>query len=87
MPRLAAPEGFRPDRSQPLPLHLGDELQLKKPHPCGADRWRVLRVGADLRLQCTGCGRLVLVPRAHIERHVRRVFPAPGPVLPPGQEV
>lgn len=69
-------QGFRPDHRQPLLLHLGDELELKKPHPCGAQRWRVLRVGADLRLQCVGCGRTVLVPRAHIERRVRRVFPA-----------
>lgn len=67
-------EGIRPDRSQPLPLHLGDELQLKKMHPCGSDRWRVLRVGADLRLQCMGCGRVILVARADIERRVRRIY-------------
>ena len=74
--------GIRPDRSRPLPLHLGDELQLKKAHPCGSDRWQVLRVGADLRLRCSGCGRIILVPRADIERRVRRIFPAPGPELP-----
>jgi hypothetical protein len=74
-----AAQGIVPDRSGPLPLHLGDELQLRKPHPCGSDRWRVLRVGADLRLQCVGCGRLILVPRSRIERRVRRLFPAvPG---------
>lgn len=82
--------GTVPDRSQPLPLHLGDVLQLKKPHPCGADRWQVLRVGADLRLRCLGCGRTVLVARSAIERRVRRLFPAaelavpdgPGPAAP-----
>ena len=79
----ALSDGLRPDRHEPLPLHLGDELQLKKAHPCGSDRWRVLRVGADIRLQCVGCGRLVLVPRAHIERRIRRIFPAPpGAGLP-----
>jgi len=80
-------QGLRPDRSLPLPLHLGDEVQLKKPHPCGADRWLVLRVGADIRLQCRGCGRLILVPRADIERRVRRIYPAPLdgplPIAPP----
>ena len=80
---MATGDGLRPDRSGPLALHLGDEVQLKRPHPCGNDRWRILRVGADLRLQCLGCGRVVLVPRAHIERRVARIFPAPLPD-PPG---
>jgi hypothetical protein len=75
----AHPNGYRPDRSGPLPLHLDDELRLRKPHPCGADRWRVLRVGADLRLQCLGCGRVILVPRADIERRVAMIFPASPP--------
>lgn len=74
--------GMRPERSLPLPLHLGDELQLKKAHPCGSDRWQVLRVGMDLRLRCMGCGRIILVARADIERRVRRIYPAPSPGLP-----
>jgi len=78
-----AADGIRPARGGPLPLHLGDEVRLKKPHPCGADRWRVLRVGADIRLQCLGCGRLILVPRANIERRVARIFPADLPDGPP----
>lgn len=70
--------GIAPDRSAPLPLRLEDVLQLKKPHPCGSDRWRVLRVGADIRLRCERCGRVILVPRSAIERRVRRMFPAAG---------
>jgi hypothetical protein len=57
-----------------LPLHLGDVVRLKKPHPCGEDRWEVLRVGADVRIRCLGCGRMVLVPRPRLERRVREVF-------------
>lgn len=80
---MASGQGIVPDRSAPLPLHLGDEVQLTKAHPCGGDRWRVLRVGADIRLQCLGCGRLILVPRAHIERRIRRLFPAADAALGP----
>ncbi len=80
---MAAGEGVVPNRSAPLPLHLGDEVQLKKPHPCGGDRWRILRVGADIRLQCVTCGRMIMVPRAHIERRVRRLYPATA-TAPPG---
>jgi hypothetical protein len=75
--------GFVPERGAPLPLHLGDVVQLRRPHPCGADRWQVLRVGADLRLQCLGCGRRILVARASIERRVRRIFPADPDGAPP----
>lgn len=75
MRSLAPQPGIVPDRSGPLRLHVGDVLQLRRPHPCGADRWVVLRVGADLRLQCTGCHHQILVPRARIEQRVRRIYP------------
>jgi hypothetical protein len=64
----------------PIPLQLGDVLRLKKPHPCGENRWEVLRVGADIRLRCLGCGRLVLIARSDLERRIREVLPQdPGP--------
>ncbi len=59
----------------PLQLHIGDVVRLKKPHPCGNDRWEILRVGADFRLKCLGCGRLVMLPRTELERRVREVIP------------
>jgi hypothetical protein len=67
----------------PLPLHLGDVVRLRKPHPCGEDRWEVLRVGADIRLRCLGCGRMIMIGRPDLERRVRAVLPAEPP--PPGQ--
>lgn len=54
-------------------LSLGDILHMKKPHPCGSDRWQLLRVGADLRLRCLGCGHELLTPRGRIEKSVRSV--------------
>ena len=36
---------------------VGDIVKLKKPHPCGSSEWEILRVGADFRLKCMGCGR------------------------------
>jgi hypothetical protein len=57
----------------PLDIRLDDVLILKKPHPCGANTWRVYRVGADIGLRCTGCDRLVMLPRAEVERRVRRI--------------
>ena len=42
---------------------VGDIVKLKKPHPCGSSQWEILRVGADFRLSCMGCGHQIMVPR------------------------
>ena len=57
----------------PMDIRVGDVLTMKKPHPCGGDRWLVLRSGMDFRLRCLGCGREVLIPRAKAEKGIRRV--------------
>ena len=56
-----------------MDIRLGDILLMKKPHPCGEKRWRVLRVGMDFRLKCLGCGHEVLLPRSRAEKHIRAV--------------
>ncbi|MDR0381624.1 MAG: DUF951 domain-containing protein [Oscillospiraceae bacterium] len=56
-----------------MDIAVGDLLHMKKQHPCGCDRWRVLRVGMDFRLRCEGCGREVLRPRAKVERAVKKI--------------
>ncbi len=52
---------------------VGDVVVLRKAHPCGSDRWEVLRIGADFRLRCQGCGRLVMLPRSKVERRIRKI--------------
>jgi hypothetical protein len=54
-------------------LRLGDVLVLRKAHPCGSDRWVVVRLGADIGLRCHGCRRRVLVPRSRMSKIVRAV--------------
>ncbi len=51
----------------PLELWLGDVVRLRKPHPCGASTWQVVRLGADIGLICQGCGRRVLLERRRLE--------------------
>lgn len=53
--------------------HLDDVVQMKKKHPCGSDRWVVMRVGADFRIKCTGCGRVVMLPRTKFEKSVKTI--------------
>ncbi len=53
-----------------LTLFLGDIVRLRKTHPCGGDRWRIDRLGADIGLRCLGCGRHVLIERVTLERRI-----------------
>ena len=56
-----------------MDVRVGDKLQMKKPHPCGTNVFEVLRIGADFKLRCLGCGREVMGPRAKFEKMVRQV--------------
>ncbi len=56
-----------------MDIRVNDVLTMKKPHPCGDRRWKVLRVGMDFKLRCLGCGREVMGPRAKFERNVRKI--------------
>ena len=56
-----------------MEILLNDVLTLKKPHPCGARDWKVLRTGADLRIKCLGCGHELLLPRHKIEKQMKSV--------------
>ena len=49
---------------------VGDTLEMKKEHPCGERRWKVLRTGADFRIECTGCGHQVMLRRRALEKSV-----------------
>ncbi len=63
-------------------LQLDDVLRLRKPHPCGGYEWKVVRLGADIGLECLTCGRRVLLPRRQLARRVKKISPhagAPGP--------
>ena len=49
---------------------------MKKPHPCGANRFDVLRVGMDFKIKCQGCGHEIMLPRVKIERNIKKVLRA-----------
>ena len=60
-----------------MDIQVGDVVKLKKFHPCGSNTWEVLRIGADFRLKCQGCGHQVMIPRRTLEQsineHVKNV--------------
>ena len=50
---------------------VGDIVKLKKKHPCGSFEWEILRVGADFRWKCQGCGRQIMVARKIVEKNTK----------------
>ena len=50
---------------------VGDIVKLKKKHPCGSFEWEILRVGADFRLKCQGCGHQIMVARKIVEKNTK----------------
>lgn len=56
-----------------MDVRLQDILVMKKQHPCGSDRWLVMRTGMDFRLKCQGCGHEVLLPRSKAEKNIKRI--------------
>ena len=57
-----------------MDVRVGDRLLLKKPHPCGNSEFAVLRVGMDFKIRCLQCGHEVMVPRAKIERNIKKII-------------
>ena len=57
--------------TMPMEYEVGDIVKLKKQHPCGSQEWEILRVGADVRLKCMGCGHQVMTERKMVEKNAR----------------
>ncbi len=54
-------------------LQLGDVVRLRKPHPCGSYEWKIVRLGADIGLECLGCQRRVLLPRRELANRLKAI--------------
>ncbi|GAB3053930.1 DUF951 domain-containing protein [Virgibacillus ainsalahensis] len=53
---------------------LNDVVQMKKPHPCGENRWKIIRMGMDIRIKCQGCGHSVMIPRREFTKKMKKVL-------------
>ncbi len=55
-------------------IKIGDILVLKKGHPCGENKWEVTRTGADVKLKCLGCNRIVMIDRPTLNKRIKKVI-------------
>lgn len=60
----------------PIKIELNDVVETKKPHPCGSNKFKILRTGMDFRMQCTGCGKEIWISRPKLEKRVKKIEPA-----------
>ena len=59
-----------------LKISQGDQIIMKKKHPCSSDSFIVMRVGSDVRIKCVNCGRDLTLPRESLEKMVKKVLPS-----------
>ena len=56
-----------------MDIKVGDRIITKKPHPCKNNEFIVLRVGMDFKIRCTKCNREIMLPRAKIEKNIKKI--------------
>ena len=52
---------------------LGSVVIMKKDHPCGFNKWEIIRMGADIKIKCLNCGRIVMLDRVTFNKKIKRV--------------
>ncbi|MGY4688227.1 DUF951 domain-containing protein [Salibacterium sp. K-3] len=57
-----------------MPFALHDVVEMKKAHPCGENQWKIIRMGADIRIKCLGCGHSVMLPRREFRKKLKKVI-------------
>lgn len=54
--------------------NIGDKVVLRKKHPCGGFEWEILKLGADIKIKCTTCGRIIFVPRIELNKKIKKII-------------
>ena len=57
-----------------LDYKLGNIVIMKKQHPCGTNKWEIIRVGADIKIKCLECNRTIMLPRIEFNKKVKKVI-------------
>ena len=60
-------------------IQVGDVIRLRKQHPCGSNEWQVVQVGIDIRIQCLGCQRYILMDRFVLQQKIKAVISQSSP--------
>ncbi|MGL5245409.1 MAG: DUF951 domain-containing protein [Sarcina sp.] len=61
-------------------FYLGDIVQMRKQHPCGSYQWEIIRMGADIKIKCIECSRIVMIPRSKFQKGVKKIVKSNAPL-------
>ena len=61
------------DSMEEKKYNIGTKVTMQKQHPCGANLWEVIRMGADIKIKCRNCGRTVLIPRIEFNKKLKKI--------------
>ena len=53
---------------------LGSIVVMKKEHPCKTNKFEIVRVGMDIKIKCTGCGRIIMIPRSKFQKGAKKII-------------
>jgi len=56
-----------------LKLEAGDIVEMKKKHPCGSKEWKVIKIGAEIKLECLGCSHCIELKRSALEKTIKKI--------------
>lgn len=56
-----------------LNYDIGNQVTMKKVHPCGANLWEIVRLGADVKIKCLNCGHMVMIPRVEFNKKIKKI--------------
>lgn len=51
---------------------LGEIIKTKKPHVCGSNEWKIVRIGADIKLECCECGRVIMLSSYELDKRIKK---------------
>jgi hypothetical protein len=57
-----------------MEFKLGDIALMKKEHPCGSSKWEIIRTGADIKIKCLGCARIVMMERRDFIKRTKKIL-------------
>ncbi len=57
---------------------IGSIVMMKKQHPCGTNKWKVVRLGADIKIECCNCKHIVMISRIEFNKKLKKVLDEDG---------
>ncbi|AZZ60903.1 DUF951 domain-containing protein [Oenococcus sp. UCMA 16435] len=59
-----------------MDYQLNTIVEMKKPHACGNNAWKIVRMGADIKIECSNCHRIIMMTRHDFEKHLNKIIKA-----------